>query len=93
MHEPWGCGQVAAATTDYLERALPPEVEAELDAHLRACAGCRRQLRTMRWTIDRLAAVPGERVPPGMKRRLLDALRRGQGRSAATPADASAHPA
>jgi len=76
MYRSLGCEQVAAGTTEYLERALPPEAEAELDAHFRACAGCRRHLREMRWTLDRLAAIPGERIPPAMKRRLLDALRR-----------------
>lgn len=74
MYRPFGCEQVATGTTEYLEQALPPEIEAELDAHLRACPGCRRQLRRMRWAIDRLAAIPAERIPPGMKRRLLDAL-------------------
>lgn len=74
MDQPFGCGQAAAGTTEYLERALPPEVEAEFDAHFRACPACRRHLRELRWTVGRLAALPAERIPPAMKRRLLDAL-------------------
>lgn len=74
MYEPFGCEQVVGGTTEYLERALPAEMEAEFDSHLSVCAGCRRYLRQIRWTIDHLAAIPRERIPPGMKKRLLDAL-------------------
>ena len=76
MYDSFGCGQVAAGTTEYLEGALPAEIEAGFDDHFRACARCRRHLRRMRWTIGRLAAIPQERIPPGMKKRLLAALHR-----------------
>jgi anti-sigma factor RsiW len=35
---------------DYLDRALPPDVTREVEAHLRACAACMAYLNTYRKT-------------------------------------------
>lgn len=74
MYEAFECEQVVVGLTEYLEGALPPRIEREFDRHLRACTGCQRDLRQIQWTIDHLAAMPKESIPPGTKITLLQAL-------------------
>jgi anti-sigma factor RsiW len=70
------CVELVELLTDYLEGALPPAEAAAVEAHLAACAGCRRYLDQMRATIDALGSVPVETLSDEALDTLLDAFRR-----------------
>jgi anti-sigma factor RsiW len=58
---------------DYLDRALPPEVTQEVEAHLRACAACMAYLNTYRKTRELIGSHAAQVVMPG---EMKDILRR-----------------
>ncbi|HET7275071.1 MAG TPA: anti-sigma factor [Longimicrobiaceae bacterium] len=60
--------------TEYLDEALPPGTRKRLEQHLAGCAGCSLDLNEIRTTVSRLRALPGEKMPIGMKENLLRAL-------------------
>lgn len=58
---------------DYLDRALPPEVTREVEAHLRACAACMAYLNTYRKTRE---LVGRQAAQVAMPDEMKDILRR-----------------
>jgi anti-sigma factor RsiW len=58
---------------DYLDRTLSPELTREVEAHLRACAGCMAYLNTYRKTRD-LVGRQGAQL--AMPEEMKDILRR-----------------
>ena len=60
----------------YVLGALEPGEEREVERHLEACAGCRKEERDLRETHERLAgaAIAGAAAPPHLKDRVLAAL-------------------
>ena len=72
------CVQFVDLVTAYLERALPDDVRARIDAHLAHCAGCRNVLEQWR-TVIRLAGqltdAEVERTDPLTRDRLLSMFR------------------
>jgi anti-sigma factor RsiW len=61
------CVNLVRLLADYLEHRLPPEVEAELDAHLHRCARCEAQLRTYQSTVSLLQSVREDELPPDLR--------------------------
>jgi anti-sigma factor RsiW len=56
---------------------LDPSAQAALDQHLAACAACRAELETIRWTKAQAAAARTGEVPPGFEALLQDVLASG----------------
>jgi len=73
----------------YVLGALEPGEEREVERHLEACAGCRKEERALRETHERLAgaAIAGAAAPPHLKDRVFAALPPQEGQ--ALPADES----
>jgi anti-sigma factor RsiW len=69
------CRGVVELVTEYLEGGLPPDLTAEVEAHLALCEGCQVYLEQMRRTIDELGRVPVETLPPDAQEELLAAFR------------------
>ena len=63
----FGCGSVVKLLADYLERQLPPNLRAELEAHLQKCPRCVAQLRTYESTISLLRSLSDEELPPDLR--------------------------
>jgi len=65
------CGNISKISA-YHDGELPPAEAQRLEAHLRECQSCRRELQRLRALSAWLSSVPAPRVP----RALLDRLRR-----------------
>ena len=48
---------------EFIERQLPPDVHAELEAHLARCSHCLAQLKTYESTVSLLRSVKEEDLP------------------------------
>jgi hypothetical protein len=81
------CHEVRGELSALLDDALPVAERRALEAHLAACADCRRELDQLRATVAHLSRLPAARAPagfvdrvmaeayrPSWPRRLLDAL-------------------
>ncbi len=66
------CQQWVEMVTDYLEGALPLELQQAADRHLAACPHCREYLEQMRRTIRVAGHLREEEVPDDV----VDALAR-----------------
>ncbi len=62
-----GCGSVVKLLADYLERQLPLEIRAELEAHLQKCPRCVTQLRTYESTVSMLRSLRDDDLPPDLR--------------------------
>ena len=71
------CHNVREGLTEYLDGALPATSRQGFDDHLRGCPPCRALLEELRLTVQRLASLPREPMPPAMKRALLRELHGG----------------
>lgn len=69
------CRQVVELVTDYLEGELPPELTAEVEAHLALCEGCQVYLEQMRRTIVELGRVPVDSLSPEAQQELVATFR------------------
>lgn len=69
------CQEVVELVTDYLEGELEPDLTAEVEAHLRLCAGCAQYLDQMRATIRALGHVPVTSLSEAAQAQLLEAFR------------------
>lgn len=61
------CRNTVALLADYLEHRLPPEVHADLERHLAACATCIAQLRAYESTVSLLRSLKEEDLPPELR--------------------------
>lgn len=61
------CSRVVALLADYLERRLPPDVQAGLERHLAGCDLCVRQLRSYESTVSMLRSICEEDLPPELR--------------------------
>src|SRR5438445_11362465 len=52
------CGWTARSLGEFLDGTLPLAHGRAVEAHLRACAGCRRELEAMRRTLALLSGLP-----------------------------------
>ena len=54
------CKELEGLITDYLEDALPPLKRQEVEAHLKGCANCQKQLAEMRALIEASRTLGGK---------------------------------
>lgn len=66
-HHRCGCGSVVKLLADYLERQLPQNLRAELEAHLQKCPRCVAQLRTYESTVSMLRSLRDDELPPDLR--------------------------
>jgi hypothetical protein len=69
------CHDARERLSDLLDDSLEPEARAQVDAHLAACADCRRELDRLRATVSLLRAVERPHAPAGFVDRVLEAAR------------------
>ena len=62
-----GCCKVVRLLADYLDRRLPPELQTELEAHLRSCPRCVTQLKTYESTVSLLRSLRDDDLPPELR--------------------------
>jgi anti-sigma factor RsiW len=74
-YEDLSCQELVELVTDYLEGALPDELQQRFDAHIAHCSGCQTYLEQMRATIRATGTLSIESVSPEAERALLDAFR------------------
>ena len=70
------CREFVERVTDYLEGVLAPDDLEAVEAHLRACDGCRAYLEQIRTTSAALGEVPTETVSQDAYAALMEAFRR-----------------
>ena len=68
------CHEAIDVLADYLDAALTPDVLAQLEAHLQACAPCRAYLATYKRTAELAAKVNRVEMPPEVRQRLSEFL-------------------
>ena len=69
------CQEVVELVTDYLEGALPVEVQARFEHHLTLCDGCVWYVEQIRLTAEAVGRVGAEDVPPETREGLVAAFR------------------
>ena len=62
-----GCCNVVRLLADYLDRRLQPELQTELEAHLRSCPRCVTQLKTYESTVSLLRSLDDRDLPPELR--------------------------
>lgn len=72
MEKSLTCRESVELVTDYLEKALLPELEAQFEAHLSGCPHCTVYLAHMQQTIDLLRHLTNEATPEAVKQDLLN---------------------
>lgn len=71
------CAQIQALLFDYVDDALPPKEQAEIESHVAGCEGCRLELASLRAYLQAVRTMQPVEAPPGFAARLnqrLDAL-------------------
>ncbi len=69
------CRDCVGALYEYLDRELTPDVRAQIEHHLRSCAGCFRHFEFERAFLRFLEArARGRGAGPHVKRRLIQQL-------------------
>ncbi len=70
------CAAGVELLADYLEGLLPPDVRADLEAHVGGCPRCAAFLETYRATPDILRRATAVDLPPDLAGALREFLRR-----------------
>jgi len=70
------CREVVELVSDYLDGALPADVAARLDDHLKGCDYCTEYVAQMRATVRTTAVAVGELEVRVDRDALLEAFRR-----------------
>ncbi|MEU7856621.1 zf-HC2 domain-containing protein [Nonomuraea sp. NPDC049141] len=69
------CDELVDLITAYLDDALDPAEREGAHAHLACCQGCSRYFEQFRATIAALGDPPPEKLPAGVRDRLMSAFR------------------
>ena len=69
------CKEVVELVSDYLEHALLPEVQKQVEKHVGECPGCTIYLEQIQKTIVMLRGLAEESVFPETKQQLLEVFR------------------
>jgi len=64
------CARMEKLLLPYLENELSPEKKIEVEAHLRTCRGCSRELENLKKVSLLLASLPEFEVSPALQARL-----------------------
>jgi anti-sigma factor RsiW len=65
------CQEVVGLVTEYLEAALLPATQAQMEDHLADCPGCQTYLQQIQQTIDMLRALAEDPMFPETRQQLL----------------------
>jgi anti-sigma factor RsiW len=57
------CDEIVSTLSEYLDRDLPPDTCAAIDAHLRTCRRCENAASSLRRTVDLCRAFRAEDRP------------------------------
>jgi anti-sigma factor RsiW len=68
----WTCEQIEAQLTEYLDGALPTEVQAGFDAHVASCANCAALVQTVGGMVSAMHSLEPLPVPPGLNARIIE---------------------
>jgi anti-sigma factor RsiW len=69
------CREVVELLNGYLDKALPADVLAAVEAHLAGCDGCTMVLEEFRQTIAMTGMLTEDQVTPAQRETLLAAFR------------------
>jgi predicted anti-sigma-YlaC factor YlaD len=69
------CQEVVELVTDYLEKALLPETQAQVEEHIATCPGCNSFYEQVQQTIMMLRKLSEQQTFPETKQDLLDIFR------------------
>lgn len=69
------CKEFTEGITDYLEGSQSVLRWLRFQMHLGLCLGCRRYLRQMKQTINKLGHLPNDPIPPAVREELLRRFR------------------
>jgi anti-sigma factor (TIGR02949 family) len=61
------CRDIVRLLVDFLERQLPPDVQADLERHLAKCPQCLTQLKTYASTVALVRSIKEEDLPPELR--------------------------
>ena len=61
------CKDIVRLLVDFLERRLPPDVQADLERHLSKCPRCLTQLKTYESTVALLRTVKEDDLPAELR--------------------------
>jgi anti-sigma factor RsiW len=70
------CRELVALLCDYVADELPPDRRDHIDEHLRDCPSCAAYLQSYTVVIQMTRALPAAPLPPGLARRVAEALAR-----------------
>ena len=73
---PENCKEVTGLIGDYLNDRLTPAIRREFTRHLRICPDCVNFVKTYQKTITATQSVPIEGIPSGVRKNVLDFLRK-----------------
>ena len=68
------CGEAMARLWDYIDGELTPQTEAEVKAHIDACAHCYPELDLHRSFREFLRRTREQPIPPELRRRVFMSL-------------------
>ena len=71
------CGEVRAASSDFLDDELSSGESSRIRSHLERCPACTAFIETLRATIDMLRSTAGPGAPAGFRERVHERLRSG----------------
>ena len=61
------CQDLVGLLADYVERQLPPAVQASLERHLSACPRCVAQVQSYQSTVSLLRTIKDDELPPELR--------------------------
>ena len=73
------CKKHFEKVSQYLDGELDAQTCEKIRQHLQECPECRHCVDSLKKTIDLCRNLPKEKVPPKMRRNLLESLRRAFG--------------
>ena len=68
-------GHVGERLSAYVDGDLEPKERERIEAHLEACAACRRQLWQLRQTLNLIRSLPEEEPPPSLRAAVMSRVR------------------